>query len=156
MIGVGIHQHVSALLIVAGLAFSDLFAETTDHLLSEFGFDWNDPEQTKMHLDRAYKNAREHGGKFLDIPFGNGAMIDFTKKFADLIEHAYDGSDITHEINPITSIARTGLSDSKINRMLFDTLDKAIDFQRNYDPAIFNDTSQCAHMIFDKTGRFAA
>jgi len=156
MIGVGIHQHVSALLIVAGLAFSESLAESADQLLKEFGFDWNNPTETKANLDKAYVNARNHDGKFLDIGYGNKQAIDFTNKFADLIEAAYDGSDIQNETNAITSIARNGLTDAKINRMLFDTLDKAIEFQRGYDPSIFDDTNQCAHMIFDKRGSFAA
>ena len=77
-------------------------------------------------------------------------MIDFTKKFADLIEEAYLATDLEEETLPITSIARTGLTDAKINRMMFDTLEKAITYQRDYDPVIFEDTNQCAHMIFKK------
>ncbi len=150
MIGVGIHQHISALLIVAGLAFNPLFAEKTDHLLAQYGFDWSDPDTTKTNLDNAYKAAREHGGKFLEIPYGTEQMIDFTSKFANLIEEAYLGSELEDETATITSIARTGCTDAKINRIMFDTLNKAIDFQRDYDSGIFEDTNQCAHMLFKK------
>lgn len=156
MIGVGIHQHVSALLIVAGLAFSEEFADQTDSLLSSFGFDWNDPDTTQAHLNKAYAAAREHGGEFLDIAYGNSQMIDFTNKFASLIEQTYAGSEVEEQTGAITSIARSGLTDAKINRMLFNTLDKAIEFQRGYDPAIFEDTNKCAHMIFDKRGKLVA
>jgi len=150
MIGVGIHQHISALLIVAGLAYNPIFAEKTDRLLAEFGFDWNNPQATKTNLENAYTAAREHGGKFLDIPFGNAQMIDFTNKFADLIEESYLGTDLENETLPITSIARTGCTDAKINRHLFGTLEQAIAHQRDYDPTIFENTNQCAHMIFEK------
>ena len=42
-------------------------------------------------------------------------MIDFTKKFADLLENAYNGSEMESETMPITSIARSGLTDAKVN-----------------------------------------
>jgi len=150
MIGVGIHQHVSALLIVAGLAYNPVFAEKTDHLLAQFGFDWSAPDSTKTNLQNAYSNAREHNGKFLDIDYGNAQMIDFTRKFADLIEEAYLSTNLENETLPITSIARTGCTDAKINRVMFDTLDKALAHQRDYDPSIFANTNQCAHMLFEK------
>ena len=148
MIGVGIHQHISALLIVAGLAFDPIFAEKTDQLLAQHGFDWGDPETTKSHLENAYTAAREHNGQFLNIAYGNAQMIDFTQKFADLIENSYSGTALESATTPITSIARTGCTDAKINQILFNNLDSVLDFQRNYDPTIFDDTSQCAHMIF--------
>ena len=150
MIGVGIHQHVSGLLIVAGLAFSESFAEQTDKLLAEFGFDWNDPENTQKHLRKAYTFAREHAGRFLETAYGNAQMIDFTKKFADLLENAYNGSEMESETMPITSIARSGLTDAKVNRQLFPTLEDTLQFQRDHDPAIFNDTNTCAHLLFEK------
>ncbi len=149
MIGVGIHQHVSALLIIAGLAFNPLFAEKTDYLLAQSGFDWNDPNAAKINLEKAYQAAREHDGKFLNVAFGNIQMIEFTRAFADLIEEAYLGSDLEEATLPITSIARTGWTDAKINRHMFRTLDKATAFQREYDPIIFENTSQCAHMLFE-------
>lgn len=148
MIGVGMHQHASALLIIAGLAFNEEFADKTDHLLSSFGFDWHDPQTTQNNLSNAYSNARNHEGKFLDIAYGNAQLIDFTNKFSDLIEGAYHGTNLESATTPITSIARSGLTDAKINRQICDTLNKAIDFQRNYDPQIFKDTQQCAHMLY--------
>ena len=150
MIGVGMHQHTSALLIIAGLAFNPVFAEKTDQLLAQFGFDWNDPDTTQKLLNNAYNAARNHNGQFLDIAYGNTQMIDFTKEFAELIEEAFLGSGLEDETLPITSIARTGCTDAKINRIMFDTLDKAIAFQRDYDPAIFESSNQCAHMVFEK------
>ncbi|MFK7839281.1 MAG: hypothetical protein AB8B83_03030 [Bdellovibrionales bacterium] len=150
MFGVGIHQHVSALLIVAGLAFNDNFADKTDHLLKQFELDWGNIETTQRHIHAAYKNARNHDGKFLDIPFGSTQMIDFTKKFADLLEEAYLSSDLEDALSPILSIARTGRTDAKVNRKMFTSLEETIAFQRNYDANIFDNTNQCAHMIFEK------
>lgn len=150
MIGVGIHQHQSAMLIVAGLAFNPAFAEKTDRLLASYGFDPTAPESSKTNLNTAYENARNHGGKFLDIGYGNGSMIDFTKAFADLLEEAYLASPLENALAPILSICRTGCTDAKINRALFPTMGAVLDFQRNYDPAIFKNTDSCAHMLFEQ------
>lgn len=150
MLGVGIHQHISALLIIAGLAFNESFAEKTDRLLARFGFDPQNPDQTKAHLTAAYEAARYHDGKFLNIAYGNAQMIDFTKEFSALLEEAYLASPLEDALTPILSIARTGCTDAKVNRTLFDTMDKALDFQRSHDPAIFHDTNTSAHLLFEK------
>lgn len=155
MIGVGAHQHVSALLIVAGLAFNADFAQKTDALLAQFGCDWRDPDVTQKHVSNAYDAARLHDGKFLDVAYGNAQMIDFTRGFADLIEGAYAGSDLEDHVASIAAIARTGDTDAKINRMMFDSLEKAIAFQRDYDPVVLEDSTQCARDLFadDLEGR---
>ena len=150
MLGVGIHQHQSALLMIAGLAFNPLFAEKTDRLLAEYGFDWNLPNLTQTHLETAYDNARNHGGHFLDIAYGTGHMLEFTRSFADLLEEAYLTTNLESALTPILAIARSGYTDGKINRILFDTMHKALDFQRSYDPTIFNDTNMCAKLLFQK------
>lgn len=150
MIGVGIHQHQSALLIVAGLAFNAAFAEKTDRLLKAFGFDPKDPDTTKTQLTNAYAAAKHHDNKFLDITYGTGQMIDFTRQFADLLEEAYLSSPLEDALTPILSIGRTGCTDAKINRILCPSLKDAIEFQRSYDPAIFENPNTCAHILFKK------
>ena len=148
MFGVGIHQHQTGFLITSGLGFIDDFAERTDALLLEFGFDPNDMETSKKLLEKSYDAAREHGGKFFDIAFGTGTMADFAKKFADLLEDAFRGRGLDEQITPALTICRTGCTDAKINRMMFPTLEKTMDFQKNYDPAIFENPNLCAKMIF--------
>jgi hypothetical protein len=148
MFGVGIHQHQSALLITAGLAFNDDFAARTDRLLREFGFDSARPEESYQLLKKSYAAARQHNGRFLDIAYGTGTMIDFSKRFAELLEAAYLGSDFEESLAPIIMIARTGCTDAKINRLLFPTLEAAAEQQRRYDPTIFDAPNQCARMIY--------
>lgn len=148
MFGVGIHQHQSALLITAGLAFNPDFAVRTDRLLREFGFDAAAPQESHTLLKKSYQVAREHGGRFMDIPFGTGMMLDFSKRFADLLEAAYLGTPFEEALAPILLIARTGCTDGKINRLLFPTLDAAKEQQRRYDPAIFDNPAQCARMVY--------
>ena len=150
MIGVGIHQHQTALLVIAALAFNDAFAETIDALLNETGFDQLSPESLKTPLDNAYAAARNHNGQFLNIPYGNATMHDFAKKFASALEATSFLQSFESEIAPLIEICNTGCTDSKVNALLFNTLDKAKDFQRSYDPAIFENPNQNARMVFEK------
>lgn len=154
MFGVGIHQHQSAYLITAGLAFNPDFAEKTDALLREFGFAFENAD-LRQHLEAAYKNARENKNRVFEIPYGTGNMKDFAKKFADLLEGAYAGSGFEEALGPVLAIARSGCTDAKINRLLFDTLDKAAAFQRDADPAIFENPNRAAFQIFEKELREA-
>ncbi len=148
MFGVGAHQHQSALLIVAGLAFNAEFAAKTDALLAKFGFSGQDLDGALRHVEQAYKAALHHNGAFFDIAYGSGQLIDFSRKFAGLLEEAYAGSTLEQALAPALYICRTGCSDAKVNRVLFDTLDKVKDHQRAYDPMILNNPNSCAAMIF--------
>lgn len=148
MFGVGIHQHQSALLITAGLSFNADFAVRTDRLLREFGFDAVQHEASYELLKKSYAAARTHNGRFLDVSYGNGTMMAFSKRFAELLEAAYLGSDFEEVLAPILMIARSGCTDGKINRLLFSTLEAAKQQQRQYDPAIFNNPNQCARMVY--------
>jgi hypothetical protein len=150
MLGVGMHQHQTALLIVAGLAFRPDFELATDLLLKSYGFDKNDPDQSKIYLDQAYKDAREHNGRFMNIPFGTGNMRDFATQFADILERTYMAESFDDELEPILSICRTGCTDAKVNRLLFPTIEEIQSHQKSYDPRIFDNPNQCAHMVFEQ------
>ncbi|MGH1398596.1 MAG: hypothetical protein ACRBCT_05215 [Alphaproteobacteria bacterium] len=149
MIGVGMHQHISALLIIAGLAFNEEFAHATDTLLKSYGFDPQTPENTKANLTKAYKAAREHSGQFLNIPYGTGNMQNFAKSFANILEAAYNDSPHETALSPILHICRTGLTDAKINRIMFPTLTDAKNFQRTFDPEILQNTNLCTAQLFE-------
>ena len=149
MFGVGIHQHQTALLITASLAFNADFARKTDALLKSFGFCVSDPAKCSKVLSAAYAAAREHGGKFFDIEYGTGNMQDFALKFADLLEEAYQGQNFSAELAPALFICRTGHTDGKVNRAMFPTLERSMDFQKSYDPGYFQDPNLCAHMILN-------
>lgn len=150
MIGVGIHQHQTALLAIAALAFDAEFAREADDLLSSYGLDQTDPIALKAPLENAYKAALHHDGKFLDIAYGNGNMHEFAKAFADLLENAALLQPFDKEIAPLLLICRTGCTDSKVNALLFNELETAKDFQRNHDPDIFKNPNSCARMHFEK------
>ncbi len=150
MFGVGLHQHQTGLLITAGLAFDTKLAEKINALLMHFGFDQAQPESFKTPLEDAYKAARNHNGQFLDIPYGNGTMFEFAKEFAALLENSTYLHGFEDELSPLLTICRTGYTDSKVNALLFNTIESANMFQRNCDPAIFENPSLCAHTLFKK------
>lgn len=149
MFGVGIHQHQSAQLITAAPAFDKEFASKIDALLKRAGFDLQTPESLKAPLEKAYQSARNHNGHFLDIPYGNTSMQAFAKDFADLLEQSTLMQNFEEEIQPLLTICRTGYTDSKVNAHLFNTMDKALKFQREYDPAIFENPNACAYTLFE-------
>jgi hypothetical protein len=158
MFGVGLHQHQSALLMTAALAFDDAFGEKIDALLGEFGFDLNTPQSLQKPIEASYEAARNHNMKFLDIDYGTGNMADFAKKFADILEPAALMQDFEAELAPILTICRTGWTDSKVNAFMFPTLDSAIAFQRTYDQDIFRNPNKCARTLFEKelkSGKYA-
>ncbi len=150
MIGVGMHQHQTALLVVAALAFDENFANSLDKLLTRYDLSQTDLPKLKENLVRAYKNAREHSGAFLNIGYGNAQMIDFAKEFADLLEGSSTVQGFEKELGPLLTICRTGCTDSKVNALLFNTLEKAKEFQRAHDPEIFKNPDMCARTLLQK------
>jgi hypothetical protein len=149
MFGVGLHQHQTALLVTTGLAFNQDFAEKTDALLKEFGFCVSDPAQSRKNLENAYNDARQHGGKFFDIPYGKGNMADFARRFAGLLEEAFDGQGFEAELKPALAIARSGMTDGKVNRLLFPTLTEAREWQKSFDPALLEQHNEAAVTLLD-------
>jgi len=150
MFGVGLHQHQTALLITAALAFDNDFAESIDDLLFRYGFNISDLNDLKHVVDTSYYKAQKHNGKFLNIGYGTGQMIDFSNEFSDLISRSSLMQNYQEELAPLLTICRTGCTDSKVNALLFNTLEKAQDFQRSYDPEIFLNPNQCARTLFEK------
>ncbi|MCK6419214.1 MAG: hypothetical protein L6Q57_09885 [Alphaproteobacteria bacterium] len=145
MFGVGMHQHHTALLITAALAFEENFAHKVDALLRRFGLLGASAAE---ELTRAYNAARNHAGQFFDISYGSGSMADFACAFADLLEGVYSGTGHERAIQPALTILRTGWTDARVSRALFPTLQDALAQQKSYDPAIFANTAQCAYDLY--------
>ena len=150
MFGVGLHQHQTALLIVGALAQDSLLGQKVDDLLSAFGFDPAHPKAARELLDKAYQAARNHDGKFFDIPYGTGTMQSFAKKFADIIESSLDAMGFAQEMIPLLTICRSGCTDGKVNRILFPALSDILDYQKFYDPDVFRDPNICGKILFEK------
>lgn len=156
MFGVGIHQHQSAFLIVAGLAFCPELAAAMDDLLKEYGFDPADQAATHHHVEASYQAALHHNNQFFDIAYGTGNMRAFALRFADILEAAKCMQNYQKQLTPILDICRSAMPDAKVNQILFPTLEDVNNIQRNYDPAIFNDPNSCHHIVFEKELRAIA
>ncbi len=149
MFGVGIHQHQTAFLITTALAFHPTFADDVDELLMKYGFG-SDKEQSYARTLEAYAAARQHNGKFFDIAFGTGNMATFAREFANLIEPVLEEVGLYDEGQALLNICRSGCTDAKVNRVMFPTLSDVLAFQKNYDPAVFDDMNQSARDVFEK------
>ena len=150
MFGVGIHQHQTAFLITCALAYNEDFAKKVNALLLEYGFNMEAATTSCQLVQASYREARQHDGKFFDIPFGLGIMSDFAKSFADLLEEAYNGKGFDDELTPITDICRSGCTDAKVNRLLFPTLEDIINFQKTYPDYIFDNPCLSAKKVLHK------
>lgn len=150
MFGVGLHQHQTALLIVGALAGDAFLAQKVDGLLAAFGFDFDKPEAAQELLDKAYDAARNHDGKFFDVPYGTGTIREFAKQFADIIEPALDAMGFEEEMIPLLTISRSGCTDGKVNRVLFPELADILDYQKFFDPRAFENPNFCGKMLFEK------
>jgi len=150
MFGVGLHQHQTALLLTATLAFDPEFAKQVDILLARSGLNQMQPKTLQKPLEAAYKAAQNHNGRFLNVPYGNTTMLAFAQKFATLIENSTYLEGLRDELGPLLTICHTGCTDSKVNALLFNTLESALTFQRDYDPVIFKNPNLCAYTLFEK------
>ncbi|MFP4386670.1 MAG: hypothetical protein ACLFP8_03685 [Alphaproteobacteria bacterium] len=156
MFGVGNHQHQSAYLLTSALAFHEDFARGVDALLSRYGFDLShNSYATLMRVRSAYHAARNHNGRFFDIPYGRGIMAEFARELAELIEDMALDINMQDAVNPLITICRTGCTDGRINRTVFPNLSGMLRQQHDYDPAIFTNPNLCARDIFARQLKYA-
>lgn len=148
MFGVGMHQHQTAMIVTSALAFHEGFSNAVNLLMERYGLG-NSPE-LYGHVQDAYAHAREHNGKFFDIPYGKGSMAAFAMDFADLAEDMAADIGMEDEIQPLLTICRTGCTDAKVNRFLCPSLEDTLTFQKQHNPDIFYNPNQCAKMVFEK------
>lgn len=149
MIGVGAWQHQAMYLVITELAHNQNYAGAVNALLARYGLSVQNTEAEAL-LANAYDQACNHGNKFFDIPYGTGRMQDFAKEFADITEQAFEGKGFDDALEPLLRICQTELTDAKVNRCLFDSLQKTLDFQLDYDVSLFENPNRCAHMIFEE------
>jgi hypothetical protein len=54
------------------------------------------------------------------------------------------------EMIPLLTICRSGCTDGKVNRILFPELLDLLDYQKFYDPAVFENPNICGKILFEK------
>ncbi|MCC7036568.1 MAG: hypothetical protein IT560_04595, partial [Alphaproteobacteria bacterium] len=91
-------------------------------LLKDYGFTGN-PKQDADLLQAARKNAVEHNGRFMNVPFGNGSLRDFAADVAALVIAHYERDRaVQPEVSKLAEVLLTGESDAKLNAAKYKTL----------------------------------
>jgi hypothetical protein len=109
----GIDQPVMAVLLAATLVPDGPAAEAFDALLRDYGFTGNPKADAELFLS-SRKAAVENGGKFMDVPFGTGRLMDFAQEVAGIIVNACDGSVPGRDMARLLDVLMTGNCDGKI------------------------------------------
>lgn len=118
----GLHQPFSTLLLTAAVIPDGKTAEAFDALLKDYGFTGN-PKLDAPLLLQARKDAVEHNGRFMDVPFGTGRLRDFAADVAGLVVAHYDRDrSVAPEISKLAEVLLTGESDAKRNAQKYKTL----------------------------------
>ena len=156
MFGVGVHQAQTSLLITGALAFDDDFADKVGGLLRDFGMCLKDAPVCIETLVRNYEAARYHDGKFFDIAYGGGSMVDFARMFGELLGESMSARQYSDQIVPALHICDSGWPDGRVNRALVHDLDMATAFMRDFDDALYENPNVCSHMVFSKRLQQAA
>lgn len=115
----GLHQPASVLLLTAALVPDGPAATAFEDLLRGFGFTGLMPEDGKL-LSSARTAAVEHGGRFMDVPFGVDPgtgqprrLTELAKGVADILQGHYKGRELDCELSELTGILVTGGCDAK-------------------------------------------
>jgi len=109
----GMHQPFSTLLLTAALVPDGETASKLDALLKDYGFTGN-PKADAPLLLAARKEAVEHNGRFMDVPFGTGTLRDFAADVAGLLAAHYEREkSVQPDVSKLAEILLTGESDAK-------------------------------------------
>ncbi len=125
----GLHQPASVLLLTAALIPDGRTAEAFDALLKDYGFTGN-PKADAPLLLSARKAAVEHGGKFMDVPFGIDpvtrqplSLRDFAADVAGLMSaHYANDKTVGPEVAKLCDVLLTGDCDAKLHAAKYKTL----------------------------------
>jgi hypothetical protein len=118
----GLHQPFSVLLLTAALIPDGKTAETFDALLKDYGFTGNPVEDAAL-LKASRQAAVEHGGRFMDVPFGTGSLRDFAADVAGLISaHYANDKAVAPDVSKLCDLLLTGDCDAKLFAAQYRTL----------------------------------
>lgn len=108
----GLHQAASLILLTAALVPDGPAAEAFERVLKDYGFTGSPKRDAELFI-ASRRAAVEHGGKFMDVPFGTGSLRDFAVDVAGIIVPFYDGKGLGPELSRLTDILLTGECDAK-------------------------------------------
>ncbi len=124
----GTDQPVMTVLMTAALVPDGKAAAAFDTLLKDYGFTGNPKADAALFL-ASRKAVVENGGKFMDVPFGSGRLLDFAADVAGgILVNAYDGKVPAKDMERMMDVLMTGNTDAKIFAEKFASLKDASDY----------------------------
>jgi hypothetical protein len=115
----GIDQPVMAVILAATLVPEGPAAQAFDALLKDYGFTGN-PKTDAPLLLSSRDAAVNNGGKFMDVAFGTGRLLDFAQDVAGIITTYANVPQA--DLARLTDVLMTGNSDAKIFAEKFQSL----------------------------------
>ncbi|HYD19111.1 MAG TPA: hypothetical protein VEF76_11590 [Patescibacteria group bacterium] len=109
----GCDQPLMAVLLTAALIPDGRAAEQFDALLRDYGFTGN-PKQDAALFVNSRAAAVDNGGRFMDVAFGTGRLMDFAADVAGIIVNAWDGQVQAKDMERLVDVLLTGNTDAKI------------------------------------------
>lgn len=138
----GLHQPVSVLLMTAALVPDGKTAEKFDALLRDFGFT-GVPRDDAALLQAGREAAVNHGGKFMDVPFGKDratgearSLREFAADVAGLVVAHYEKDKaLAADVSKLADLLLTGQCDAKTFAATYHNLQEVTaDLQKTLAP----------------------
>lgn len=125
----GLHQPASVLLLTAALMPDGKTADAFDALLKGYGFTGN-PKTDAPLLKEARDAATQHGGRYMDVPFGvdpatgkGRSLRELAADVASLMEEQYGAEPkVAAELSRLTGVLLSGDCDAKRTSRQYPTL----------------------------------
>jgi hypothetical protein len=117
----GFDQPVMAALLAVTLIPPGPAAEAFDALLKDYGFT-GDPKADAALFTASRAAAVDHGGKFMDVPFGTGRLRDFAQDVASIIAAECAGKVSGPDMARLTDVLMTGNCDGRLFAEKFGSL----------------------------------
>ncbi len=115
----GIDQPAMAVILSATLVPESAAAKAFDELLKDYGFTGNPKADAPLFL-ASRDAAVNNGGKFMDVPFGTGRLMDFAKDVAGIL--ATYANAPQKDMARLMDVLMTGNCDAKVFAQKFETL----------------------------------
>lgn len=150
----GNHQPFTAALAVLLPAMSAECGAEIDALLASYGFDVENPGQSRDAFKEAVAAATHRGDRFLDIPYGVSSMAAFAKDYGHILQRHARIAGVEDYLAPLVHICETGRTDAKVLAERLKTYEDVLNFQKHYDPGIFRDPKLCLAQLDDRNMLF--
>ena len=160
MCDTGPHQFQSLMLTTAGAIMNEQGRHEMNALLRDFGFD-GPPGHYRQLLEQAMHDTLWHGGRYMDIAFGqalhNGkqpTMHDFAKEAIGVIREGVKRVDsgLLPKLQPLEAIGNTGWTDAKTLTSRFTSLSAVQAFMRSCPEDVYTRPNGTCYCLMEEAG----